>query len=307
MKYERILPQPSQTTRDLIYYESQNPNKGFRQKGQKCAFSKIERQGLGTQTGAPLVVLVHGRGFAPQSKRFRPVDTLYLNSANFSTGLSIWAQSTWANRFAPRNLVASEFTRIGYGWQCDAKWAWRKNQNLVESEVPYFAGFLQGLRKIAPNRPIHLMAHNLAAQLCLRAIETQPSLSLQRIILLDAEAYISDAILALTSKAGEKARFYNFIGADARNLPRFPFKLIKSASSDHSIRQGFPFIHQNWVDIPYDHLEIMDTLLRGEFVRTPKLDRRSFNPTINIDQLLVRILYAAPGTDTRSIQNVVSA
>ena len=267
-------------------------------------FQGIRKVAHNTPPDAPIIVMLHGQGFDPCIARVDPFRSIFAYDPYGDRIRDYWRLQSWAHRFkcAPQKSMM-----IGYGWQAHSTdFVMSANVNAVARnavmEAQQFGAFVQRLNAITPQRPVHVIAHGMGAKLALRSLETTPKMRIKRLIMLNGQGLITDGLLAMNAKAGQKTEFYNIYERSTARLRFIDRHCEKAGPIDHILALGFPFQRHRWVDIPLADRIGMFNL----FKEHPKFSRRpcakSFTAHFHGDALINSIAYGAIGSSVEAIK-----
>lgn len=144
---------------------------------------------------APIIIMIHGYKFDPTRPDTSPHDHIFghTHPNSWPQGLGITSGSAtlgvsfgWRARGTPHRVFAA---------------AGRRGTEL--------GALIALMQKLAPHRPVHIIAHSMGAEVALCALAAAPAHSIDRVILLAAATYQSRAIASLASPAGRTAELIN--------------------------------------------------------------------------------------------------
>lgn len=149
---------------------------------------------------APVVVMLHGYKYRPGGGVDCPHTSLYAARSQHPTQRS----QPWRKRL---NIGTARLPAIGFGWPARGSlWAaWRQ----AEIAGGALGNVIEGLRAIAPHRPIHLLGHSLGARVALCALRKSNPGAVNTAILLNAADFNVNAIAALDRHAGTAFQLIN--------------------------------------------------------------------------------------------------
>ena len=149
-------------------------------------------------TPGPIAIMIHGFRFQPADPTHCPHHhILSLQDTAHRKALS------W-----PRHLgFDSQGVGIAFGWT--ARGSLKQALKAALRASCALADLIATLHRLAPHRPVHLIAHSMGGFLALRALPHAPAGAVGRVILLNAAAFERDATRALASPAGRGAELFN--------------------------------------------------------------------------------------------------
>ena len=259
----------------------------------------------------PLIVMVHGQGFSPMNARTDPFSSIFAFDPYHDTITPHWLLHSWASRFSAPPLLQGSNVQIGYGWhaQSDAFIRLANFENIASQamdEADQFAEFLKAVEKIQPERKIHLISNGLGAKVILRAMEFARLFNIERCILLESHATVTEALLVLNRKSTRNTQFYNIFAKPNRRLRFLNAKMQKSGPADQMLAFCFPFQRQNWVDIPLDDKIAMANVLDGPIKPLRRPCTKSFATHLYSEDLIRRILFSAKETSASALKKKMS-
>lgn len=211
----------------------------------QCARSALMRAAKGD---GPVIVMIHGFKYDPALPGHCPHARL------FGTGADGWPHALGFGAGQQDEGLA-----VSLGW--GARGPLRQAYRAAGAQGAALAGLVHLLRRAAPARPVHFIAHSLGAELALSALGLLPPGSVQRVLLLTGASYRSRATAALSSPAGRTAELFNVVSRE-NDLFDFLFERMVTPPclNDRAIGQGISA--PNAVNIQLDCAETLDTLAR---------------------------------------------
>jgi len=201
---------------------------------------------------APVVVLVHGRGYAPGVAGKDPHQLIFApRPLRAEPRFLSWPRRLGFALPGANRRVAARGLCIGFGWEARGD-IWTATRNADRAAL-MLARLVQMIRRIATSRRIDLIGHSLGARVILGAVPLLAHEALGRVLLLAGADFAARAETALASPAGRGAEFFNITSRE-NDLYEFLFE-----RSQHPLR-GAPAIGrglapgaQNWLDIQIDN------------------------------------------------------
>lgn len=159
-------------------------------------------EGLATVTG-PVVIMVHGFKYAPGHASECPHRHIFaLTPARDCFKVVSWPRGLGFDGTRPDEGLA-----VGFGWRARGS-LWRAYAEAARAGAD-LAALIGAIRRAAPERPIHAVAHSFGARVVLSAIPLLEPGALGRVILLAGAEFGDHAARALQSPAGRCAEVIN--------------------------------------------------------------------------------------------------
>jgi pimeloyl-ACP methyl ester carboxylesterase len=208
--------------------------------------------------GAPLVVMIHGFRYSPSRASRDP----HRHILGLTPDPRKWGNVSWPRRLG---LNSHKGMGLALGWEAGGT-IWSAHRNASRSGAT-LARVIADLRRIAPQRPVHVIAHSLGAKVACAAIERLAPGDIDRVILLAAALSVDEARRAATSPAGRRATFVNVSGAE-----NGIFDIgLRLALPIHGPRLGpGALTDEGWIDLRLDNPDVLDHLAqRGWRIAPP--------------------------------------
>ncbi|WP_417725474.1 hypothetical protein [Salipiger sp.] len=143
-----------------------------------------------------VTIMVHGFSYQPGLPGHCPHDSL-LSLAPRRTGprLASWPQHLGFGRGARNEGLA-----IGFGWQARGS-IWQAHAECTRAGHQ-LARLAESVKRLAPDRPLHVVGHSLGARVALCALAGAEAGSFDRLILMTPADHAANAAAALASPAG---------------------------------------------------------------------------------------------------------
>ncbi|MEM9855039.1 MAG: alpha/beta hydrolase [Pseudomonadota bacterium] len=198
--------------------------------------------------GGPIVILVHGYKFDPAHAGHDPHNHIFGEAAKSTFKAVSWPRQLGFNTGRP-----GEGLCIGFGWPARGWFGDVCEKALAAGEA--LAALISEIRGLAPERPVHLLAHSLGARVALAATALLRSGDLGRVILLSGAEFQSNARDALYGPAGRAAEWFNITSRenDVFDMLFEKFARAPDAEARAGIGLGLGKAMPNWVDIQIDH------------------------------------------------------
>ena len=164
----------------------------------------------GLPAGAPVVVMVHGKGYRPGDARNDPHALLYADRA--TDGRSRYV--SWPRRLGLAGPGGGRHPglAVGFGWEARASiWAAARAADRAGADL---ARLIVLIRRALPDRPVDLIGHSLGARVILAALPLLHPGAVGRIILMAGAEFVDRAEAALTTPAGRAAELINVLSRE---------------------------------------------------------------------------------------------
>ncbi len=149
-----------------------------------------------TSEDGPAIIMIHGYKYAPGSENHCPHNKI------MSTLPDAWPASLGFGHSAPEEGMG-----VAFGWY--ARGSLSSVHARAKSLGQHLATLTLKLRRTNPNRPIHVIAHSLGAEIALSALKHLPHRAFDRIVLLTGASYIGFAQEMLNTPAGRSVEVLN--------------------------------------------------------------------------------------------------
>lgn len=212
---------------------------------------------------APLVVLVHGYRYVPQKSRLSPHSTLF--GMRWCEGLRV---------HAPVEPVL-----IGFGWHAlgVGRTPLATLRGAYRRAVPAAGALAQLfdlLARVAPGRPVNVLAHSLGGRVVLLACRATPHAALGRFVLMGPAEFREKAQQALEPHLGSGLEIYNIIAAENRLFDRLFQRIVGPRRSDGVLGEGLgladPLCARHWLDLDLDDPRLGAFLAREGIALAPR-------------------------------------
>lgn len=206
---------------------------------------------------APVVVMVHGKGYCPGHPGCDPHALIFAPRAGHGRSRFV----SWPRRLGfalpgPRRPLG---LCLAFGWHSTGRL--RQATAAADAAALMLARLVQAIRRADPTRRVDLIGHSLGARVILGAVPLLAAGALDRVILLAGADFTSRARQALTSPAGQTAEFLN-ITTRENDLYDFLFeRALSPFARAGALGRGLGG-WANWLDIQIDH-PATETALRA--------------------------------------------
>lgn len=216
---------------------------------------------------APVVVMLHGKGYRPGSATDCPHRQIFAARPEGTRGRHV----SWPRRLglASQPAAAPRGLAIGLGWDARADiWTATRAADHAAGEL---ARLVTLIRRIAPDRPVDMIGHSLGARVMLGALPRLHAGAVGRMILLAGADFSGRARAALNTPAGRAAEVVNVMSRE-NDLFDFLFEAAHlPLGGDRALGSGLGDL-PNAVDIQIDGVEARAGLARlGYRLPEPRL------------------------------------
>lgn len=215
----------------------------------------------------PIIVMLHGYKFTPG----HPVACPHRHILSLAPGRNCRKALSWPRELGLGRGTPDEGLGIAFGWPARGT-IWQAYRQAGEAGS-HLATLIRQIRRHAPRRPVHLIAHSLGARVALRALAQLPEGSIGRMILLAGAEFGTHARAALDSPAGHCAQLIN---VTSRENDLFDFLLERliapPAPGDGCLAQHMPR-RANTLTLQLDHVATPVSLAAAGFALAPPTAR----------------------------------
>jgi len=205
--------------------------------------------------GAPVVIMVHGKGYNPCDPARDPHALIFAPRGGFGRSRFV----SWPRRLGfalpgPRQPLGLCF---GLGWNATGA-LWHAT-DAADATADKLARLVHLIRRVDPTRRIDLIGHSLGARVILGAMPNLAANTIARVILLAGADFTTRARTARRSHAGQTAEFLN-ITTRENDLFDFLFeRAIAPFGGQTALGRGVG-ARDNWLDIQLDNPATADAL-----------------------------------------------
>lgn len=174
------------------------------------AAKALERALDGLAPGAPVVVMVHGKGYRPGLAGRCPHRILYAERRDQAHARSL----SWPRRLGltGEGRLRGSGLALGFGW--DSRGDLWTAARAADRAGPELARLIGALRRLDPGRRVDLIGHSLGARVMLGALPLLEAGAVGRMILLAGAEFADRARAALDSPAGRTAEVINVLSRE---------------------------------------------------------------------------------------------
>ena len=211
------------------------------------------------QTPGPIIIMLHGYKFAPGHHRGCP----HRHILSLRPNPQCWKALSWPRALGFGAGKAQEGLGIAFGWSARGT-IWQAYARAA-SAAGQLARLITQIRRAAPGRAVHLMAHSLGARVILSALPKLSEGSIGRVILLCGAEYKGHAVHCLNAGAGRTAEVFNITSRENDLFDFILERLIAApVAGDRCIGAGLPD-QPKAVTLQLDHAGSLAALARAGF------------------------------------------
>ena len=212
----------------------------------------------------PVILMIHGYKFEPGHPDHCPHAHIF----SLRSDHDCWKARSWPRELG---LDGSAPGRLGvaFGWPARGS-IWQAYAQAAEAGRA-LADLIRLIRRAAPHRPVHAMAHSLGARVVLSALPHLPPHALSRAILLAGAEFSGAAEAALDTPAGRTIEVLSITSRENSLYDRLLERVIAAphrgdaALGRRSPRRG------NWLTLPLDDAATLSALRRlGHDIAPPQ-------------------------------------
>ncbi|KUF12213.1 alpha/beta fold hydrolase [Pseudoponticoccus marisrubri] len=152
--------------------------------------------------GGPVTIMIHGFKYLPGHSRHCPHRSLQSDAAHHADARIV----SWPRHLGLRGQ-RGEGLGISFGWPARGS-IWQAHRRAAQAGDA-LAGLVAQIRQLAPQRPVHVVAHSLGARVALQALRQGRPGAVDRAILMAAAEFTDTARAALTSPGGRACEVLN--------------------------------------------------------------------------------------------------
>lgn len=214
------------------------------------AMATLRRAVVGS---GPVIVMVHGFKYDPDYAPCSPHSTIFaLKTRPDRTDDVLW----------PRHLGfgtgrSDEGLAIAFGWRARGN-IWRAFR-ASRMAGQHLAEVIREVRRIAPDRPVHIITHSMGSEVGLEALEHLPAHSVKRLIALTGASFASRAAATMNSPAGKTCELFNVTSRE-NDLFDFGFERLTAPPAPNDRAMGHGVLTPNTVNIQIDCPDTLEAL-----------------------------------------------
>ena len=225
------------------------------------ALAPALKQGL--QNTGPIVIMIHGYKFDPASPQTCP----HRHILSLRPQRDCVKAVSWPRGLGFSGQTEDEGLAIGFGWSARGT-IWGAYGRAAQAGRA-LAELIEMIARLAPGRPVHLLAHSLGARVALTALPHIKTARVGRVILLSGADYGQTTREALQSPTGHNAEIIN---VTSRENDLFDFLLERLVTpprhGDWTLAHGMPQA-ANTLTLQLDHRETLRVLHGAGFEIAP--------------------------------------
>ncbi|WP_428515651.1 alpha/beta hydrolase [Roseovarius sp.] len=211
----------------------------------------------------PIIVMTHGFKYAPG----HPAACPHKHILALDPEMRTWKAKSWPRGLGFGADRPDEGLAIGFGWSARGT-IWNAYRQAERAGL-CLAELVTMIRRVAPDRPVHLVAHSMGARVALGALPHLRAGAIGRVLLLNGAEYGTAARAAIESEAGRAAEI---ISVTTRENDLFDFLMERLISApehgDRSLAQALPQ-RPNTLTVQLDHPDTLPSLERAGFRVAP--------------------------------------
>ena len=185
------------------------------------------------RTEGPAVVMIHGYKYRPGHRQHCP----HRHILALHPDPLPWSAPSWPRQLGFGTGLPDEGLAVAFGW--DARGTLWAAQRRAVAAGRALAQVIAALRRQAPERPVHVIAHSLGTELALEALHRLPAGAVGRILSLTGASYATRAQAALATEAGREAEFLNITSRENDPFDFLYERLVAPpCPRDHAIGHG---------------------------------------------------------------------
>lgn len=215
-------------------------------------------------TEGPVVVMIHGFKYQPGHRLHCP----HRHILALHPEALPWSAPSWPRQLGFGTGLPAEGLAVAFGWNARGT-LWAAQRRAVRAGRA-LAQVIAALRRQAPTRPVHVIAHSLGSELVLEALHHLPAGAVGRILSLTGASHASRARQALETPAGRTAEFLNITSRE-NDLFDFMFERLVAPPCPGDRAIGYGLEAPNAVTLQLDCPGTLDHLSRlGAAIAAPE-------------------------------------
>lgn len=216
-----------------------------------------------TGTKHPVVIMIHGFKFEPGHNKSCPHEHIL----SLDPVQTCWKAKSW-----PRALGLGQDGNgtlgIAFGWPARGSiWQAYERARLAGRAL---ASLIALIRQLAPERPVHILAHSLGARVALGALPYLPAGALDRMVFLAGAELTPAAEAALDTPCGRTTEVISVTSRENRPYDRLLENLLGKSAKDRAIGRTGPE-RRNWLTLRIGDREVLIALRSLGFDIPPPL------------------------------------
>jgi pimeloyl-ACP methyl ester carboxylesterase len=210
--------------------------------------------------GAPVVVMIHGYRFMPGQPGHCPHEHILSLCPTPGVPRAV----SWPDRLGLAGDRAG--LAIAFGWP--ARGSLRDCYARADQAGAHLAELIARLRRLAPDRPVDVIAHSLGARVALRALPLLAPGDVGRMILLAGAELRGPAAAAMDTPAGRAAEVLN-VSSRQNALFDLMLRAALTGGLSRSVGAGLARPLPNWTDLHIDRADTLAALASRGFPLAP--------------------------------------
>ncbi|WP_375174914.1 alpha/beta hydrolase [Pseudooceanicola sp.] len=199
----------------------------------------------------PVIVMIHGFKFAPGSAAYCPHE--HILSPRPET--HCWKAKSWPTELGLTGR--DDHLGIAFGWPARGS-IWQAYGRAAEAGRA-LARLIRLLHRLAPQRPVHILAHSLGARVALSALAHLGPGMLDRLVLLAGAEFHASAADMLATPAGRTAEVISITSRENHPYDRLLERALGSAATGRAVGRQAP-VAPNWLTLAIDDREVLGAL-----------------------------------------------
>lgn len=212
--------------------------------------------------GGPIIIMIHGFSYQPH----HPVHCPHRHILSLRPQSRPWLPPSWPRGLGFGDNTPDEGLGVAFGWPARGT-LWQARRRAVAAGRA-LAGFVTMLRRHAPHRRVHVVAHSMGTEVVAEGLLHMPEGAVHRIISLTGACYQSRMSQALSAPAGRAADFLNVTSRENHLFDCLFEQLVKPPQRrDRAIGRGLDA--PNAVTLQLDCTETLARLSQAGAVIAP--------------------------------------
>ncbi|SFC98276.1 alpha/beta hydrolase [Tropicimonas isoalkanivorans] len=200
-----------------------------------------------TAEGAPVIVLIHGYKFSPETEHTSP----HTHILSLSPVSACWKVLSWPRALGLGRGHPDEPLCIAIGWEARGS-LWQAYARAAETGRA-LAALIAMVRAARPGRPVDVLAHSLGCRVALCALPHLPAGAMGRAVLMAAADMRSTALQCLDTPAGRTVEVLNVTTRANRVFDRaLEWLIAPHRIGERALGAGLGRRIHGWIDVDID-------------------------------------------------------